>query len=250
VSPDPLEPTEAAKRWAAQLPRDFAHRLAAALRAGPADLRGLSADAVQPASAAAVRQALTLTENGDGPFTAGLLAGRLDALGDQPRITPVWTGPESGTPHGRLTLAVLGDLVEEARDELVLASYATVPSDDVRVALAAAASRGVAITLLLERPEDNAHFAGSSDPFPGLAAERLCWPASQRPQGSSMHAKILVVDRRTALVGSANLTGFALERNLECGLLVRGGPVPEQLAEHLLTARGVGPVTTTASARS
>ncbi|WP_425454039.1 phospholipase D-like domain-containing protein [Nocardioides immobilis] len=38
-----------------------------------------------------------------------------------------------------------------------------------------------------------------------------------------MHAKVLVVDRRTALVGSANLTGHALERNLECGLLVRGG---------------------------
>ncbi len=54
-----------------------------------------------------------------------------------------------------------------------------------------------------------------------------------------MHAKILVVDRRVALVGSANLTGYGLERNLECGLLVRGGPVPRLLVEHLLTARGL-----------
>ena len=51
-----------------------------------------------------------------------------------------------------------------------------------------------------------------------------------------MHAKILVVDRRIALVGSANLTGHALERNLECGVLIRGGPVPGQLVAHLLGA--------------
>lgn len=52
-----------------------------------------------------------------------------------------------------------------------------------------------------------------------------------------MHAKVLVVDRRVALVGSANLTGYGLERNLECGLLVRGGLVPAALAEHLLHLR-------------
>ncbi len=54
-----------------------------------------------------------------------------------------------------------------------------------------------------------------------------------------MHAKVLVVDRRTALVGSANLTGYALERNLECGLLLRGGPVPSLLVDHLLSANGL-----------
>jgi phosphatidylserine/phosphatidylglycerophosphate/cardiolipin synthase-like enzyme len=54
-----------------------------------------------------------------------------------------------------------------------------------------------------------------------------------------MHAKVLVVDRKTALVGSANLTGYGLERNLEAGMLIRGGPVPALLAEHLFTARGI-----------
>ncbi len=54
-----------------------------------------------------------------------------------------------------------------------------------------------------------------------------------------MHAKVLVVDCRTALVGSANLTGHALERNLECGLLIRGGTVPTLLVDHLLSAGGL-----------
>ena len=31
---------------------------------------------------------------------------------------------------------------------------------------------------------------------------------------------------------SANLTGRALERNMELGLLIQNGPVPARLAEH------------------
>jgi cardiolipin synthase len=48
---------------------------------------------------------------------------------------------------------------------------------------------------------------------------------------------VLIVDRCVALVGSANLTSYGLERNLECGLLIRGGPVPAALADHLLHMR-------------
>lgn len=73
-----------------------------------------------------------------------------------------------------------------------------------------------------------------ASPHTGCAA-----PAAARPASAAMHAKLLIVDRRTALVGSANLTSHGLERNLECGLLVRGGAVPSRLAEHLLGARGL-----------
>lgn len=230
-----LDPAAVATRWAHQLPREFARHLADALRQGPSAIRTLKARAVLPASSAAVSTALQLAEQGDATFAAGVLTGQLDAVEARPQVTPVWTGPESAVGRGRLTLAVVADLIDEAERELLLASYATVPGGDVRRALQAAADRGVNLTLLLERPEDNAKFHGHSDPFPGLSAQRLAWPAGARPPDASMHAKLLVIDRRTALVGSANLTSHALERNLECGLLVRGGPVPGLLAEHLLT---------------
>jgi cardiolipin synthase A/B len=236
VNPDPLV---LARRWADELPRDFTRRLAGALRAGSHELISLQDAAVLPSSATAVRLALELTASGDGPYTAGALAARLDAIAEQPAVTPVWTGPESEAPQGRLTLAVLTDLINEAQHEIVLASYATLPSVDIQAALSVAADRGVEITLLLERPVDNPHFNGHTDPFPGLLARRLCWPATERPAGASMHAKVLLVDRRIALVGSANLTGYGLERNLESGVLIRGGRVPTPLVEHLLTARGV-----------
>lgn len=66
-----------------------------------------------------------------------------------------------------------------------------------------------------------------------LRARHLVWPSQHREAGAALHAKVLVVDRQTVLVGSANLTGHGLERNLECGLLVRGGPVPERIVAHL-----------------
>ena len=237
-----LDPVAVATRWAQQLPGEFGRDLAAALRAGPSALHTLQAQVALPASTAAVRTGLALAKHGDCAFAAGVLTGQLDAAMTRPRVTPVWTGPESDAGHGRLTLAVVADLIDEAERELVLASYATVPGDNVRQALHAAVARGVVLTLLLERPEDNSNFHGHGDPFPGLSARRLAWPAAARPPGASMHAKVLIVDRRTALVGSANLTGHALERNLECGLLVHGGRVPTLLAEHLLAARGLAEV--------
>lgn len=224
-----------ATRWARQLPREFARDLAAALRGGHSALSELQVRTALPASAAAARTGQSLADQGDAAFAAGVLTGHLDASAQAPQVTPVWTGPESVGGQGRLTLAVMADLLDEAEHEILLVSYATMPSRDVRNALSAAADRGVQITLLLERPTDNPNFRGQSDPFPGLQARRLVWPTSARPSGASMHAKLMVIDRRLALVGSANLTGYALERNLECGLLVRGGAVPDALANHLLS---------------
>ncbi len=73
----------------------------------------------------------------------------------------------------------------------------------------------------------------SAQPFPGLDAVRLCWPAGVRPPGASLHAKLLVIDDYSALIGSANITGAALGKNLECGLLVRGGDAARSLRQHV-----------------
>lgn len=48
-----------------------------------------------------------------------------------------------------------------------------------------------------------------------------------------MHAKVIVADGHTCFITSANLTGFAMERNIEAGVLITGGGIPEALSEHL-----------------
>ena len=222
-----------AEEWARELPRPFVERLSTALRDGAGALRSLQSAAVLPASRAALVRALAIESSGDGSY----LAGALDAFGrvraDEPEVVPVWTGPEAGSGvGGRLTIAVLADLVAEARHEILLVSYATLPGAMFQEALAAAARRGVVVRALLERHADNPHFFGDDAVLTGFPVSRLNWPSALRPPGASMHAKILVVDRTVALVGSANLTGPGLERNLECGLLVRGGSVAGQLVDH------------------
>jgi phosphatidylserine/phosphatidylglycerophosphate/cardiolipin synthase-like enzyme len=229
-----LDPVAMARSWADQLPSDFARRLAGALREGTGALLALQQATVLPISSNAVRQARELNESGQGLFASGFLTALLELQPQQTVMTPVWTGPESDRSGGRLTLAVLADLISEARHQILLVSYATLPSIEIRAALASAVERGVEVTALLESTVDNPQFRGRRDPFAGLPMRRLSWPGDIRPAGASMHAKMLVVDRRVAVIGSANLTGYGLERNIECGLLVRGGPVPGALADHLL----------------
>jgi phosphatidylserine/phosphatidylglycerophosphate/cardiolipin synthase-like enzyme len=62
-------------------------------------------------------------------------------------------------------------------------------------------------------------------------ATLLQWPPERRArdeQGHAglMHVKAAVADAKVAFLTSANLTEAALERNMELGVLVRGGGLP------------------------
>lgn len=70
--------------------------------------------------------------------------------------------------------------------------------------------------------------------------EVCCWPFDHGPAGACLHAKTAVADGELAFVTSANLTGHALDQNLEVGVLIRGGSAPRRLMQHFhaLIARG------------
>lgn len=166
------------------------------------------------------------------PLVAGALLGALEPDPGSTSITPVWTGPVT-TAATRLTSAVVVDLIGQAAEHLLLVGYAVHNEPTVTAALHDARACGVTVTLVLERHADNPLFNGSAQPFPGLDATRLCWPVGIRPSGASLHAKLLVIDDVSALIGSANITGAALGKNLECGLLIRGGDTARSLRQHI-----------------
>ncbi len=85
------------------------------------------------------------------------------------------------------------------------------------------------------RPEDSAgSYTGPGRPFEQLAGiTRWRWPADQRTPGAALHAKLLVVDGRRALVGSANLTHRALAANLEAGVLIADPDLAGGLEDHV-----------------
>ncbi|MBA8792844.1 phosphatidylserine/phosphatidylglycerophosphate/cardiolipin synthase-like enzyme [Friedmanniella endophytica] len=228
-----------ARQVARSMPAAAVSALVTALRTSAPAVAQLQHGAYNAATQDLLKRAGEAAKNGDGPYLAGLIRAFRDSYATRPEVTPVWTGPTSSVPGERLTLAVVAGLIDEAESEIVLVSYATLPSVEVRDALRRAVARQVNITTLLERSVDNPSYSGSSNPLGNLPHAALAWPATERPLGASMHAKILVVDRKSALVGSANLTGYGVERNLECSLLVRGGHLPAALAKHVLNADGL-----------
>lgn len=228
------------------LPAVDVHRLAKAAADGLIGLDQLRANSASDRLRSACQTLTTAITSGANPLT---IAGAMQGAGaasrrhrDEASVDVVWTGPTSNVTTGRLTAAVLADLLQAATREILLIGYAVHNDPMVAAGLTAASQRGVAITLLLERTSDNPNYHDPGHAFPGLRAQRLAWPAAQRPaNGAALHAKVLVVDRSIALVNSANITQWALQRNLECGILVRGGHQPKQIHDHIdsLTAAGI-----------
>lgn len=228
-----------AVRLADRLPESDVRILAAAVSSGASGLAaGRQRAASAPLRAAYDEVDRLIVDGCPAEILAGCLLGAARAIAEERRrqqIDVVWSGPDSEVRTSRLTSAVIVDLIESAREEILLVSYATQTEPAVAAALHAAAERGVAITLLLERVQDNPAYRGAGSVFAGVRARRLSWPAAHRLAGASMHAKILVIDRLTALVGSANLTGSAMDRNLECGVLIRGGEAPGRIHAHVMS---------------
>ncbi len=238
-----MTPAGVARSLAERLPASDLQVLSEAAAGGRSGLLALRSNASAAVLRAACDDLLEVLPSCVPQFLAGLLAG----AGEVAQVTRtghgvdvVWTGPHSGVRTGRLTAAVVAELIDSARREILLVSYATYSEPQIAAAMACASSRGVEITLLVERAEDNPRYSYRASAFPGLPAIRLAWPAAQRPQGASMHAKVIVVDARVALIGSANLTGHAMDRNLECSVMLRGGTQPGDIVRHVrdLVARG------------
>jgi phosphatidylserine/phosphatidylglycerophosphate/cardiolipin synthase-like enzyme len=155
-------------------------------------------------------------------------------------IETVWTGPDHATMLHRKAAQALYDIIDEAKEELLIVSFVAHRVDTVLEKLAAALSRGVRVRLLLESSTasggklsyDSIKVSGLAD-LPGI--EIWVWPESKRLKDTNgktgtLHAKCAIADRRHALVTSANLTGYALHLNIELGLKIDGGDIPREIA--------------------
>ncbi len=158
---------------------------------------------------------------------------------DGPHVEVVVTGPGSHVAPVRLTSEVVGQLVDGATKRVTMVSYAAYGMPIVIAALHAARARGVEVSLILESPEKLAG-GGGADAY---AAFRVYhWPLERRdPPEAALHAKAVIVDSRDVLLTSANMTAAAYDRNIELGVLCRGGGVAAQVQHHFdaLISEGV-----------
>jgi len=170
------------------------------------------------------------------------------AVGVDQRAEIAWTGPATDAVPLRRVDQVIYDMVETAKEEVLLVTYAAYKAERALKALRDATDHGVRVKLVIELAQES----GGKISFDGLqsfrtavpSAQVFYWPLDRRQRSASgsygaMHAKSLVADRSRAIVSSANLTDYALEANMELGLLVERA-VAVRLAEHFdqLIVRG------------
>lgn len=62
-----------------------------------------------------------------------------------------------------------------------------------------------------------------------------------RAPDAKLHAKAVIIDARDVLLTSANMTNAAYDKNIELGVLCRGGTTAQRIQRHFesLIARGV-----------
>ena len=205
--------------------------------------RSLQQLVTTPAARAALDRLLGAWETTaiSGDVLAGVLVGAAYARNVTQRdssVELVWTGPTTPYVPTRRTEQVLLDLIQGARSELFIVSFVAYDVPSVITAINSAIERGVETRILVEASLTQ----GGSLLVDPVAMMRRCVPSAllyawtDRPHpftNGRVHAKVAVADDSSAFLTSANLTGHALEKNMEAGLLVNGGPVPASLRSHL-----------------
>lgn len=163
-------------------------------------------------------------------------------VGKREMIDLVWTGPSTGLVASRQTEQALVEVIRSARRRLFLVSFVAYSIDSVTDCLREAVERNVQIDVLLESAKEH----GGKVDYDSAGNMRKILPSAniytwsgiwgsggQNAFTGAVHAKCAVADSSMAFITSANLTSAAMERNMEVGVLVKGGALPAALHKHL-----------------
>jgi cardiolipin synthase A/B len=150
----------------------------------------------------------------------------------------VWTGPTTPFVSARRTEQALLQVINSAEQSLFITSFVAYDVSTIVKALNVAIDRGVVISMLLELSQDH----GGRITFDAIGKMRTLVPAARLYawcdkgdpfSDGRVHAKVAVADGRMCFITSANLTGHAMEKNMEAGVLISGGHIPRLLNDHL-----------------
>ena len=158
-------------------------------------------------------------------------------------VFPTLSGPEvPGTPVVS-TPTMVRALFEEARHDVIVASYVFHQSADMLAPLAVKLDANpdfrvkIIVDLSHQREQENEPLPIVANRFrsrflashwPGTRAPEIwhdprVFEAEDRTKAGVMHAKVVIIDAQAALVTSANFTEAAQNRNIEAGVIVRHG---------------------------
>ncbi|MEV7383538.1 DISARM system phospholipase D-like protein DrmC [Streptomyces lydicus] len=160
-------------------------------------------------------------------------------------VSLVWSGPSSHRVPVRSTGRALLGLITEARQELTLMTYSARRYEPLVTALQEAVARGVRVDVVVETLQGAGSALSEVEPasaFTDVIGARIWhWPSGNRKEpGAKTHAKLALADQRTLLTTSANFTQAGVDRNIEAGILIKGGPAPVRAVEHVRELQRTG----------
>lgn len=183
-------------------------------------------------------------------LTSAILSTRAARPTIDDEVELVWTGPEAGGVVNRDTGVVVRELFARATESVLVAGYAVYQGREVFRGLS---ERMIALPDLCVRLYLDVHSGPADQPSAEAVAQfarrfrEYHWPAgfpmpavyydprSLDPDPAAracLHAKCVIVDRRVTLLGSANFTEAAQERNIEAGAVIRSPRFAARLADH------------------
>lgn len=157
------------------------------------------------------------------------------------QVELVWTGPSTPMMSTRRTEQALLEVINSAQNSLFLISFVAYEVASITAALNEAVARGVEVSILMEPAESHGGqikddcFSAMKYAVPN--ATLYVWSHSSKEEMGGgyriVHAKCSVADSKLAFITSANLTGAALDRNMELGVLISGSSTPKKLYNHI-----------------
>ena len=157
------------------------------------------------------------------------------------RVDLVWSGPEVLTATSRDTAVVVQELFREARESVLIASYALDTGSKAEELFGTLAGRMDAEPDLRVRLFVNIHRKQQDDTVDAVLLREFAdtfqhdlWPGKRLPEifydprslaiegktRACLHAKCIIIDDHRALITSANFTEAAHKRNIEAGTVI------------------------------
>lgn len=140
--------------------------------------------------------------------------------------------------------------IDSSNEELVLVSAYLIPTPELEAAIERAESRGVRVRILTNSLRSNNHLAAHSfyrnhvqnlinhgaelHEVRAQAKDRSIYmrdPVDNKKLG--LHAKLILLDREYAFIGSMNLDPRSLHQNTEIGIFIQSNELNQRLREKL-----------------
>jgi len=119
--------------------------------------------------------------------------------------------------------SAIQELIENAQDEILLTAYSIGNADHIFDLLDSALARGVRVRMIINRlTEQHSSVQNRLEELRKDFPHFCLHPFHPDGERGDLHAKVLVVDRRYALVGSSNLSYNGLILNHELAVLIEG----------------------------